>query len=85
MLQTLLAERFQLKLHRETKELPVYVLGVSKAGAKLTESKPDPNAPAAPPDTVTVTGGGNNSAIGVDLGRRQVVHDGEQSGPDPRG
>jgi len=44
------------------------VLGVSKAGAKLTESKPDPNAPAAPPDTVTVTGGGNNSTIGLDLG-----------------
>lgn len=68
MLQTLLAERFQLKLHRETKELPVYVLGVSKAGTKLTESKPDPNAPAVPPDTVTVTGGGNNSTIGLDLG-----------------
>jgi uncharacterized protein (TIGR03435 family) len=68
MLQTLLEERFQLKLHRETKDLPVYVLGVSKAGAKLTESKPDPNAPAAPPDTVTVTGGGNNTSIGVDLG-----------------
>jgi uncharacterized protein (TIGR03435 family) len=68
MLQTLLTERFQLKLRRETKDLPVYVLGVSKAGAKLTESKPDPNAPAAPPDTVTVTGGGNNSTIGLDLG-----------------
>ena len=68
MLQSLLADRFQLKLHRETKELPVYVLGVSKAGARLTESKPDPNAPAAPPDTVTVTGGGNNSTIGLDLG-----------------
>ena len=68
MLQTLLAERFQLKLHRETKELPVYVLGVSKTGAKLTESKADPDAPAAPPDTVTVTGGGNNSTIGLDLG-----------------
>jgi uncharacterized protein (TIGR03435 family) len=68
MLQTLLAERFQVKLHRQTKDLPVYVLGVAKAGAKLTESTPDPNAPAAPPDTVTVTGGGNSAAIGLDLG-----------------
>jgi uncharacterized protein (TIGR03435 family) len=68
MLQTLLAERFQLKQHRETKELPVYVLGVSKGGTKLTEAKPDPNVPAAPPDTVTVTGAGNNSSIGLDLG-----------------
>jgi uncharacterized protein (TIGR03435 family) len=67
MFQTLLAERFQLKLHRETKELPVYVLGVSKGGAKLTESKPDPSAPA-PSDTVTIAGGGNNSTIGLDLG-----------------
>jgi uncharacterized protein (TIGR03435 family) len=31
MLQDLLAERFQLKFHRETKELPVYVLSVDKA------------------------------------------------------
>jgi uncharacterized protein (TIGR03435 family) len=68
MLQTLLTERFQLKTHRETKDLPVYVLGVSKAGTKLTESKPDPNQPAEPPDTVTVAGGGNNTSIDVDLG-----------------
>jgi uncharacterized protein (TIGR03435 family) len=67
MFQTLLAERFQLKLHRETKELPVYVLGVAKGGTKLTESKPDPNPPA-PSDTVTIAGGGNNATIGLDLG-----------------
>jgi uncharacterized protein (TIGR03435 family) len=35
MLQDLLADRFQLKFHRETKELPVYVLSVDKA-PKLT-------------------------------------------------
>jgi len=38
MLQTLLADRFQLKLHRETKELPVYNLVVGKQGSKLKES-----------------------------------------------
>jgi len=68
MLQTLLADRFQVKQHRETKDLPVYVLGVSKNGARLTESVKDPNAPAAPPDTVTVTAGGNTSGAGVNLG-----------------
>ena len=68
MLQTLLAERFQLKQHRETKDLPVYVLGVSKSGARLTEAVKDPNEPAAPPNTVTVTGGGNSSGAGVNLG-----------------
>jgi uncharacterized protein (TIGR03435 family) len=35
MLQTLLAERFQLKFHRETKDLPVYALVPGKGGSKL--------------------------------------------------
>jgi uncharacterized protein (TIGR03435 family) len=41
MLQTLLAERFQLKLHREMKEVPVYVLVVGKSGSKMKESAAD--------------------------------------------
>jgi uncharacterized protein (TIGR03435 family) len=40
MLQNMLADRFKLKLHRETKELPVYVLVVGKNGLKLRESTP---------------------------------------------
>jgi len=68
MLQSLLADRFQLKQHRETKDLPVYVLGVSKNGTKLTESVKDPNAPAAPPNTVTVTAAGSAASTDVDLG-----------------
>jgi uncharacterized protein (TIGR03435 family) len=40
MLQTLLAERFQLRIHRETKEVPMYALVVSKNGPKLKESSP---------------------------------------------
>jgi uncharacterized protein (TIGR03435 family) len=38
MLQTLLADRFQLKLHREKKEGPVYALVVDRKGPKLTPS-----------------------------------------------
>jgi uncharacterized protein (TIGR03435 family) len=34
-LQTLLASRFQLKVHRETRELPVYALVVARGGSKL--------------------------------------------------
>jgi uncharacterized protein (TIGR03435 family) len=34
--ESLLAERFHLKYHRETKEIQVYALGVAKTGAKLT-------------------------------------------------
>jgi uncharacterized protein (TIGR03435 family) len=40
MLQTLLAERFQLKFHRETKEQPVYDLVVGNNPAKLKPSAP---------------------------------------------
>jgi uncharacterized protein (TIGR03435 family) len=35
MLQVLLEDRFKLKLHRETREVPVYVLTVAKSGLKL--------------------------------------------------
>jgi uncharacterized protein (TIGR03435 family) len=38
MLQALLADRFRLKLHRETRELPAFALVVGKGGPKLTAS-----------------------------------------------
>jgi uncharacterized protein (TIGR03435 family) len=41
MLQTLLASRFQLTLHRETQLLPVYELTVAKRGPKLPPPKSD--------------------------------------------
>jgi bla regulator protein blaR1 len=34
-LQSLLEDRFQLKLHRETKELPIYELTVAKGGPRI--------------------------------------------------
>jgi uncharacterized protein (TIGR03435 family) len=37
MMQQMLAERFQLKLHHETRELPIYSLVLAKGGAKLKE------------------------------------------------
>lgn len=39
MLQSLLAGRFKLMLHRETKVLPVYALLVTRKGSKLQASK----------------------------------------------
>jgi uncharacterized protein (TIGR03435 family) len=41
MLQRLLMERFNLKVHRETREVPGYVLRVSKSGSKLKAAKPE--------------------------------------------
>jgi uncharacterized protein (TIGR03435 family) len=35
MLQNLLADRFKLRFHRETKEMPIYALTVDKDGPKL--------------------------------------------------
>jgi uncharacterized protein (TIGR03435 family) len=40
MLRTLLADRFQLKFHRETKEMQVYALVIGKDGIKFKESDP---------------------------------------------
>ena len=57
MLQTLLADRFQMRIRRETREQPVYVVTVAKGGPKLqkaaieekdcAENPTDPNDPAA--------------------------------------
>jgi uncharacterized protein (TIGR03435 family) len=43
MVQKLLAERFQLKFHRDKRELPIYAVRVVKGGAKLKPAA-DPNA-----------------------------------------
>lgn len=40
MLQSLLADRFQLKMHREKRDLPVYFLVVAKGGLRLKPSAP---------------------------------------------
>lgn len=61
MLQTLLAERFHLQIHRETREMPVYAMTVLKGGLKVQRlaegacvaidlsHPPPPRAPGDPP------------------------------------
>jgi bla regulator protein BlaR1 len=45
MLQALLADRFKLTTHRETRELPIYALVIAKNGPKLQEAKPGDTYP----------------------------------------
>jgi uncharacterized protein (TIGR03435 family) len=54
MLQSLLADRFHLQVHIETKEMAVYALVVAKGGPKLKESAP---APPPPADSDTASAG----------------------------
>jgi len=61
MLQTMLADRFKLAVHRQMKENPVYQLVVAKGGVKFAEAKADEPRPAGP----TLPGGG---AIGPGAG-----------------
>jgi uncharacterized protein (TIGR03435 family) len=43
MVQQMLPDRFQLKFHREKKELSAYVLTVGKSGIKIDEETSNPN------------------------------------------
>ena len=60
MLQTLLADRFQLKLHHETRVIPVYALVGAKNGPRLT---PIPQEEGKPP-ALACEGGGSGGRSG---------------------
>ena len=57
MLQSLLEDRFQMKIHRETRELPVYALVAAKSGPKLAAPK-EGSCISATPDPGGEWGGG---------------------------
>jgi uncharacterized protein (TIGR03435 family) len=72
MMQALLEDRFKLKVHRETREIPVYALTVAKGGVKL---KPFKEGSCTPIDFAKLTLATLDSRVpGVDycrnVGRR---------------
>ena len=73
MMQSLLTERFGLEVHRDKKEMPVYVLLVGKPPLKLTDSAVDPNAPA-PTAVQVISATGSAAGVGGQHGQRIVVH-----------
>jgi len=48
MLQSLLEDRFKLKIHRETRQVPVFALVLGKGGPKFQASKPGDCLPYSP-------------------------------------
>ena len=65
MLQNLLADRFQIKMHRDSKEFSVYGIVVGKGGLKLKESPLDPETEAG----VNVTAEGGARGTTINFGR----------------
>jgi uncharacterized protein (TIGR03435 family) len=74
MLQNFLAERFQLKIHRESKDFPAYALVVGKPPLKLKESAPDSSADAdQPKGSVNVAVTGSAAGVAMNLGHGSSV------------
>ncbi len=68
MLKSLLASRFGMTFHRETRELPVLALVTAKGGAKLKESPKDAEAEDATKRPVNVVAQSNGNSTVVDMG-----------------
>lgn len=63
MLKALLADRFKLVVHHDSKDQAVYALVVAKGGLKLKPAEPDPAAPETPEEPKkgeTVVGQGSS-------------------------
>jgi uncharacterized protein (TIGR03435 family) len=67
MVASLLADRFKLVMHRETRDLPAYALVVAKGGLKIKELPPEEADADTGKVDVNVTGGGRGGTT-VDLG-----------------
>ena len=60
MLAALLADRFKLAMHTETREMPVYAMVVAKGGAKLDVTKSADAPPLTGSDLIDIRTGNNS-------------------------
>jgi len=69
MLQALLTDRFQMQMHREKKDFPVYTLTVAKGGPKMKEIPADAEADAeARKAPLSASGSGGPQGVSINLG-----------------
>jgi uncharacterized protein (TIGR03435 family) len=71
ILQSLLADRFKLTLHHETKELPVYALVIAKNGPKMHQATPGDTYPNGMKDMY-----GKGHGMVIEAGRGLIVGQG---------
>jgi uncharacterized protein (TIGR03435 family) len=63
MLRNLLAERFKLAAHTETRERPIFALIVAKGGSKLIQSKSSKTALSGGRGRISIKGGDDSLAV----------------------
>lgn len=84
MLQTMLATRFGLTMHRVTKDLPVYALVVGKDGLKMQPAAPAADTPPPtppPPGAMTLDTGNGTATVSRGAGGRATVMFAGPDGP----
>jgi uncharacterized protein (TIGR03435 family) len=67
MLKALLEDRFELKTHREQKEMPVYAVVVLPGGAKMKQVPEDPSD-GGPPKAIQVAAQGGPEGVNLTYG-----------------
>ena len=73
MLQALLADRFGLKFHNETKDLPVYFLQVTKQGVKIQPLPPNPEGNLDIKSTPNVDATGSADGTTINYGNGSII------------
>ncbi len=76
MVQSLLEDRFHIKVHHEQREFPVYALIVGKSGLKMKETAPPPEGVGN--TAVNVSASGAQQGVTINLGDGAVFSFGDE-------